>query len=217
MLFQQWEAVVLWQLSDAFILPFSFRCRLDLPQSQRTKYWQQENKDKRRYVPTAYIAIGSNFKPIIHIQYALAALATSPGWRVTATSDWYRSAAVDKDGSAPVSESHRAAYVNAVVALDTDLPALEIRRRMRAIETTLGRDRSTPAQVAIDLDLIAIDRQIFDVDGHHLPDPSIQRHAFVAVPFWDVASDWVHPETNQPLKQIAAKLQNELELETVSP
>lgn len=163
-------------------------------------------------MPTAYIAIGSNDRPRYHIERALEALKAVSDWQLIAASPLYLNAAVQRDG-APSAQDE---YVNAAVALEINLPALDLRRRLRTIESSLGRNRLTPAHVPIDLDLIAIDELVLDVDGHHLPDPDIERRAFVAVPFSDIAPTWVHPETGHRLVDIAAELQQEVELETIS-
>lgn len=45
-------------------------------------------------------------------------------------------------------------YFNSLVALDSDLPRERLREVLRQIEVELGRDRSDPARVAIDIDLL---------------------------------------------------------------
>lgn len=161
-------------------------------------------------MPTAYISIGSNYQPKYHIRAAFAALAAVPEWDLLATSQVYCSAAVDQTGKPSSSEQP---YLNAVAAVTTRQSPAKIRQRLRVLEACLDRNRQTPHLVTVDLDLIAIDTQILDVDGHHLPDDAICRHAFVAVPFAEVAPEWVHPETGHALADLAAAMRYQLELE----
>lgn len=66
----------------------------------------------------------------------------------------------------PPREGEGAWFYNALVRFETGLAAPELKVVLRAIEVALGRDRNTPLQVAIDIDILACDRQGWLADRH---------------------------------------------------
>ena len=70
---------------------------------------------------------------------------------------------------------------------------------------------SPPAPRTIDADLVLFNDKVFDYncyDGtcRHIPDPDLLKFAHVAVPVADMLPDMVHPETNESMAVIAARL-----------
>ncbi|MGX9856758.1 2-amino-4-hydroxy-6-hydroxymethyldihydropteridine diphosphokinase [Limimaricola variabilis] len=107
-------------------------------------------------------------------------------------------------------------FVNAAMALDTDLDAAELLAQLHAIEARFGRvrqDRWGPR--SLDLDLLALDgavrpdlagwarwRDLAPVEQARqtpqeliLPHPRLQDRGFVLLPLAEVAPDWRHPVT----------------------
>ncbi|WPY93816.1 2-amino-4-hydroxy-6-hydroxymethyldihydropteridine diphosphokinase [Limimaricola variabilis] len=107
-------------------------------------------------------------------------------------------------------------FVNAAMALDTDLDAAELLAQLHAIEARFGRvrqDRWGPR--SLDLDLLALDEAVRpDLAGWArwrdlapaeqaretpqeliLPHPRLQDRGFVLLPLAEVAPDWRHPVT----------------------
>jgi 2-amino-4-hydroxy-6-hydroxymethyldihydropteridine diphosphokinase len=58
----------------------------------------------------------------------------------------------------------------------------------------------------IDVDLVLFNREVLDLGRHHIPDPDILTRPFVAIPLAEIAPDYVHPETGQTLRTMAAAL-----------
>lgn len=85
-------------------------------------------------------------------------------------------------------------YLNAVVALQTDLPPEQLLARLLEIEAALGRvrrDRWGPR--LIDLDLLAVDGLTLATPTITLPHPEIAHRAFVLRPWLDIAPDLALP------------------------
>ncbi|MBE7416892.1 MAG: 2-amino-4-hydroxy-6-hydroxymethyldihydropteridine diphosphokinase [Ideonella sp.] len=128
----------------------------------------------------AYIGVGANLDaPREQVRAAIAALRALPGGAVDAVSSLYASAPVDASGPD---------YVNAVVALRTSRPALDLLHALQAIEARAGRVRSTPnAPRPLDLDLLLYgDAQAHTVQLT-LPHPRLHQRAFVLRPLLEIA------------------------------
>jgi 2-amino-4-hydroxy-6-hydroxymethyldihydropteridine diphosphokinase len=147
----------------------------------------------------AFISLGSNIEPEEHLSRAAARLSKL-GEKVS-FSRVYQSAAV---GPTPQPD-----FLNAAAKLWTGLYPSAIRRRLRTIEAELGRVRSADkfAPRTIDLDLCLFGDTIVTSQTLVLPDPGILTHAHIALPLAELAPDFPHPETNEPLRQIAQRLQ----------
>lgn len=147
------------------------------------------------------VVLGSNIEPEANLVAAVRFLSELV--TVEAASPAYRSAPVGSPGSPP--------FLNAAVALSTDLSPGDLKREvLRPIEAALGRvrgaDRNAPR--TIDLDLALYGALVVDDRAHGLvlPDPAILEHAHVAVPLADLAPGFEHPVTGERLASIAARL-----------
>lgn len=138
-------------------------------------------------MPLAYVALGANLgDPAATMRAAIAALDQLPGSRVTAASSLYRTAPQDAPGQPD--------YVNAVVALDTDLAAEALLGALLALEQAHGRQRSQRnAARSLDLDLLLYGEQVIDAPGLVVPHPRLHLRAFVLVPLAEIAPDRAIP------------------------
>lgn len=102
-------------------------------------------------------------------------------------SRWYR--------SEPVPVSDQPWYINAVAALETQLPPQELLARLHEIEAKFGRVRKIRNEArVIDLDLLAYgDRVSKEGEVPILPHPRMSERAFVILPLVEIAPDWRHP------------------------
>ncbi len=146
---------------------------------------------------TAFLILGSNADPETRLRQALQRLRAACD--VLAVSSVYQTAA-EGSGSG--------IYWNAAVKIATEADPISFKRDvLRAIERDLGRDRSTPSVVSIDLDIALWGHGMMDYGDKpwHLPSPDIARYAFAAIPLAELAPDLIHPETGQTLTEIAAR------------
>ena len=116
-------------------------------------------------------------------------------------SPWYR--------TAPVPVSDQPWYVNAVAEVASDLPADALLAELHAVEAEFGRRRTVPnAARPIDLDLLDYHGEIAPGGPGRatLPHPRMIGRAFVLRPLADLAADWRHPVTGQPIGELLAAL-----------
>ncbi len=156
----------------------------------------------------AYIGLGANLGPVEQtLQAALEALAQLPDCRVAGRSALYRSVPVDAGGPD---------FINAVAALHTCMPALELLARLQAIEQAHGRQRPyRNAPRTLDLDLLCLGQQTHAGPTLSLPHPRLHLRAFVLLPLLELAPDlalpglgplrpWLAGVADQAIERIAA-------------
>jgi 2-amino-4-hydroxy-6-hydroxymethyldihydropteridine diphosphokinase len=160
-----------------------------------------------------YIGLGGNLPhpdygtPRQTLEAALKSLEQK-GISVRRVSPWYR--------TAPVPASDQPWYVNAVAELETDLAADQLLARLHEVEEAFGRVRSVPnAPRRIDLDLLDFRGQTAagGPGRASLPHPRMVGRAFVLRPLADLAPDWRHPVTGQPITALVSALPNDQVIE----
>jgi len=118
------------------------------------------------------------------------------GFQPVAVSRWWRSAAWP-DPAGPT-------FLNGVVLARTDWSGPEAMAALHALEARFGRQRSTRnAPRTLDLDLIALGRQVIDDDGLLVPHPRAAERYFVMGPLAEIAPDWRHPTLNATARTLA--------------
>ncbi len=131
--------------------------------------------------------------------------------KVVRCSTWYR--------SAPVPITAQPDYLNAVAEIETLLPALKLLANLHNVEKQFERVRSVQnASRTVDLDLLVYHNQVIETDregGLRVPHPRMAGRAFVLLPFSDLASDWVHPISKQPISNLIRNLPAEQRCEKV--
>ncbi len=124
--------------------------------------------------------------------------------RVVRCSPWYR--------SAPMPINAEPDYLNAVAEIETLLPANELMPKLHDVEKHFGRVRSVKnASRTVDLDLLVYHDQVIEIEGEgglSVPHPRMTERAFVLLPFFDLASDWVHPNSKQSISDLIQDLPN---------
>jgi 2-amino-4-hydroxy-6-hydroxymethyldihydropteridine diphosphokinase len=131
----------------------------------------------------AFIAFGANLgDPDDAWAFALAQIDALPGTRICACSALYR--------STPIGVSGQPDYINAVLAVDTELTAEVLLDAILAIEQRRGRTRASfRAPRTLDLDLLLYDEHVVTTPRLELPHPRMHKRAFVLVPLAEIAPD----------------------------
>jgi 2-amino-4-hydroxy-6-hydroxymethyldihydropteridine diphosphokinase len=92
----------------------------------------------------------------------------------------------------PVGFADQPRFVNAVVALETDLSALTLLEQLLCVEREFGRDRSAGIQNGprtLDLDLLLLGDEVMQAAGLEIPHPRLAERAFVLVPLHETAPE----------------------------
>jgi 2-amino-4-hydroxy-6-hydroxymethyldihydropteridine diphosphokinase len=154
-------------------------------------------------MPTAYIALGSNLGAREETLAAATDRLERLG-RVGARSSLYE--------TEPVGFHEQPAFLNAVVALETELEPLPLLHALLAIERELGRDRSRGVPNGprtLDLDLLLMGDTVIVGEELTLPHPALVRRRFVLAPLAEIAPRLRHPQRNQAIAALLALLPDE--------
>ena len=134
----------------------------------------------------AYLGLGSNLGDrAAHLQFALDGLAARAG-TVVAVSPVYE--------TEPVGGPPQPDYLNAVVALDTELDPRSLLHVAKALEQEAGRDLDgAPRWSArtLDIDILLLDDVRVSEPDLVVPHPRIHQRAFVLAPLADLAPNLV--------------------------
>ena len=132
----------------------------------------------------AYLGIGSNLGDRrAHLQGAVDELAGVEGLRVVAVSPVYE--------TVPVGGPPQPDFLNAVVAVDTELTArvlLELAQRIEAAAERVRTVRWGPR--TLDVDVLLVGDERIDEPDLEVPHPRMTERAFVVVPLADLAPEW---------------------------
>jgi 2-amino-4-hydroxy-6-hydroxymethyldihydropteridine diphosphokinase len=168
------------------------------PRPLSPEYRGEGGSDRTSNLHRAFIALGSNVQPEVHLPAAVNALAEL-GLVAAVSRVWE---------SEPLGFLDQARFCNAAALLLTSDDPTTLRTKLRAIEDRLGRVRD-PANKngprTIDLDVALYDDVVLNEGELVIPDPQIEERAFLAVPLAELAPEKRHPVTGRMLKEIAGR------------
>jgi len=137
----------------------------------------------------ACIGLGANLGDApATLRAAIQVLAGLPGTQLLASSRLYRSPAWGNEAQPD--------FVNAAVALQTELPAPQLLEQLLAIEQQFGRVRETGQHWGprlLDLDLLLYAQQVIDLPQLKVPHPFLHQRGFALLPLADVAPQALIP------------------------
>lgn len=132
---------------------------------------------------TAYLALGSNVGRRIEQMRAALELLEEEDVVVIAASHVYENRAIGMGEADP--------FLNAVVAVNTELAPEALLEVCLAVEEQLGRVRSKAwSPRTIDIDMLTYGQLQMETRKLHLPHPRITERDFVLQPFADIAPDF---------------------------
>lgn len=103
------------------------------------------------------------------------------------------------------------AFLNQVLALETDLHPEDLLRSLLQIEADMGRERRQRwGPRLIDIDIICIDDLIWNSPTLSLPHPHLQERNFVLYPLAELCTNWKHPVLKKSLQQLLEECKDPL-------
>jgi 2-amino-4-hydroxy-6-hydroxymethyldihydropteridine diphosphokinase len=162
---------------------------------------------------TAYIGMGANLpspagQPTDTLVAAASRLASLG--RVVCRSSLY--------STAPVGLAEQPRFVNAAVALETDLTPRQLLRALMALEQEFGRDRSAAlpnGPRTLDLDILLFSDLLLSEPDLEIPHPRLSERAFALVPLNEIASRAFDPRSGKTVAKLLHSLPPEKDAHAV--
>lgn len=145
----------------------------------------------------ALIALGANLGDrLATLRAAVARLGQEPGIALLRASSAF--------DTAPVGPPDQPRYLNAAVALRTELGPHALLARLLVIEREFGRDRSGSrwGPRTLDLDLVLFGEWEIDDGRLQLPHPRFRERAFVLLPLAEIAPGARDPVTGESIESL---------------
>ena len=156
-----------------------------------------------------YLSLGSNVGD--RAQNLKAAIAALPdaGVSVRRVSAFYE--------TEPVDYLEQAWFLNCVVEGETELPAFELLRRLRGIESRLGSKKLiAKGPRLIDIDILVYGQETIDTPELQVPHPRMTLRRFVLVPLAEIAPGLRHPAWSGTVERILAEAPDKSQVRQVA-
>ncbi|MDB4614123.1 2-amino-4-hydroxy-6-hydroxymethyldihydropteridine diphosphokinase [bacterium] len=151
-------------------------------------------------MPRCYLGLGGNVGSVEDTLQQAYRLFSTDGIQLVSTSSILETPAVGKNAGAP--------FRNAAAAIDTDLPPLDLLKRLNQIESELGRERIVHwGPRTLDIDLLLYGDQIIEVEGLSVPHPACWYRSFVLTPLAEIAADVIHPVKQVSITELDRRIQ----------
>jgi 2-amino-4-hydroxy-6-hydroxymethyldihydropteridine diphosphokinase len=147
--------------------------------------------------PNEYIiALGSNLWNR-HQNLKVALDGMNQIGRVTLCSEWLE--------NEPVGFESKDSFLNGVCVLHSSLEPGELLKRLKSIESELGRVKKSNEGYSsrpIDLDIVWWSGGVFSSDELQIPHPSMHERSFVLGPLCEIAPDYIHPMLQKTMSEL---------------
>lgn len=157
----------------------------------------------------AYLLLGSNLGDrAARLAQARQDLAATAG-RLIATSALYETAAWGVED--------QPAFLNQVLALETELDASALLAACLAAEQQQGRERLVRwAARTLDVDILLFGQEIIATPSLAVPHPALPGRRFALVPLAELAPQLLHPQLHRTISQLLADCPDLLEVKEVA-
>ncbi len=149
-----------------------------------------------------YLSLGSNKGDrLSQIQQAVNFLTADNSIKLAATSAFYE--------TEPWGNKKQNWFVNAVIAVRTELQPIELLRVCQSIEAKMGRNRDAEqhwGERAVDIDILFYDDLIFKNEILEIPHKYVHQRAFALVPMLEITPNFIHPVLKKSVMQLHEEL-----------
>jgi 2-amino-4-hydroxy-6-hydroxymethyldihydropteridine diphosphokinase len=115
--------------------------------------------------------------------------------------------------TAPVDYLDQAWFLNSALEAETDLPAHELLRRMREIESAMGSKKPfAKGPRLIDLDILLYGDETIATPDLQVPHPRMLERLFVLVPLAEIAPTYRHPSWHSTVAELLQKTSDRSEV-----
>ncbi len=150
----------------------------------------------------AYIGLGSNLsEPIKQVQSAVSEIEKIPQSQIAKVSSLYL--------SKPMGPQDQDDFINAVVAIETSLSAVELLDALQAIENKAGRVRKENRWGAriLDLDIILFGNEVLNTERLTIPHYGMCEREFVLLPLAEIVPELSLPN-GESIKLLSQNIAN---------
>ena len=144
----------------------------------------------------AYIGIGSNIGDKVNqCEKAISEILKVDHHKLLAKSSLFK--------TQPIGYTSQDWFVNGVIKIETDLEAHELLRKLKIIESQLGRTETFRwGPRTIDLDILFFDDAEIHNEELQVPHPSIQERQFVLIPLAEIDRYLIHPVLKKTVQEL---------------
>lgn len=152
---------------------------------------------------TMAIGIGTNQGDRIRLVSTVLEKMLQQGINILKVSSLYESQAVGYESNN--------LYINAVVKVESAYDPETVLQKLMLIEKEMGRLRSAEGYIdrPMDLDILAVEEEVFFSEILQVPHPRMETRAFVLIPFAEVWPNWTHPKTGHSIEKLLQFVQNQ--------
>ena len=158
----------------------------------------------------AYIGIGSNIGDKVNqCEKAISEILKVDHHKLLAKSSLFK--------TQPIGYTSQDWFVNGVIKIETDLEAHELLRKLKTIESQLGRTETFRwGPRTIDLDILFFDDAEIHNEELQVPHPSIQERQFVLIPLAEIDRYLIHPVLKKTVQELLNNIKEDQGVEKLS-
>jgi len=161
-------------------------------------------RKEEKQMALVFLSLGSNKGDrLSQIQQAVNFLTADNSINLVASSAFYE--------TEPWGLKNQQWFVNAAIAIRTELQPVELLRICQSIEAKLGRNRELEqkwGERSIDIDILFYDDLILKNEILEIPHKHVHQRAFALVPLLEICPNFVHPVLKKSILELHEALED---------